>query len=155
MEFSSFRNAMGMETTINSTMSEACRRLTTLSRSYKARATKIKPAMPMSWAAMPRRKSVSEAAMLLAVAAAFPWTISLLGTYIMAKKPTIDVSTYSKPANLPGFLVELMMSSLVVRGLVKGSTGEAPKALEMFRRTQFRKLLLYPSELQTHAIILP
>src|SRR2546425_13250749 len=30
----------------------------------------------------------------------------------MAKKPTIDASRYSKPANLPGFLVELMLSSL-------------------------------------------
>jgi hypothetical protein len=80
MEFSSFTNAIGMETTINVTMSEACRRLTLLSRSYKARATKIKPAWPMSSAAMPRRKSVSEAAMLLAVAAAFPCTISLPGT---------------------------------------------------------------------------
>jgi hypothetical protein len=73
----------------------------------------------------------------------------------MAKKPTIDASRYSKPANLPGFLVELMLSSLVARGLVKGSTGETPKAIEMFRRTQFRKPLLYPSELQSHAIILP
>src|SRR6266849_3763121 len=117
MEFSSFRKAMGMETTINVTMREACRRLTPLSRSYKARATKIKPAMPM--------------------------------------KPGIEKSTYSKPANLPGFLVELMLSSLVVRGLVKGSTGETPKAVEMFRRTQFRKLLLYPSELQPHATTLP
>jgi hypothetical protein len=26
----------------------------------------------------------------------------------MAKKPTIEMSTYSKPANLPGFLAELM-----------------------------------------------
>src|SRR5713101_6466074 len=147
MEFSSFRNAIGTETTINSTMSEACRRLTPLSRSYKARATKIKPADPMSWAAMPRRKSVSEAAMLLAVAAAFPWTMSLLGTYIMAKKPGMDMRMYSRPANLPGFLVELMVSSLVVRGLVKGSTGETPEAVEMFRDTQFRKLLLYPSVL--------
>jgi len=30
----------------------------------------------------------------------------------MAKKPGIEKSTYSKPANLPGFLVELIMSSL-------------------------------------------
>jgi hypothetical protein len=53
--------------------------------------------------------------MLLAVAVAFPWTISLLGTYTMAKKPGIEKSTYSKPANLPGLRVELMVSSLVVR----------------------------------------
>jgi hypothetical protein len=71
---------MGIETTINVTMSEACRRLTPLNRSYKARATKIKPAWPTSSAATPRRKSVSEAVMLLAVAAVFPVTISLLGT---------------------------------------------------------------------------
>ncbi len=80
MEFSSFRNAIGIETTINVTMSEACRRLTPLSRSYKARATKIKPAWPMSSPAMPSRKSVSLPAMLLAVAAAFPCTISFPGT---------------------------------------------------------------------------
>jgi len=69
--------------------------------------------MPMSWAAMPRRKSVSEAAMLLAVAVAFPWTISLLGTYTMAKNPGIEKITYSKPANLPGFLVEFMCPRLL------------------------------------------
>src|SRR5258708_26161689 len=100
MEFRSFRNAIGTETTINSTMSEACRRLTPLSRSYKARATKIKPADPMSWAAMPRRKSVSEAAMLLAVAAAFPWTMSLLGTYIMAKRSEEHTSELQSPDHL-------------------------------------------------------
>src|SRR5882672_5289411 len=124
MEFSSFRNAIGIWTTTKVTMSEAYRRLTPLSRRYKARATKIKPAWLMSWAAMPRRKRVSEAARLLAVAAAFAWTISLLGTYIMAQKPGMDVRMYSRPANLPGFLVGLMLSSLVVRGLVKGSTGD-------------------------------
>src|SRR6266849_9931051 len=129
MEFSSFRKAIGMETTISVTMSEAYRRLTPLSRSYKARATKIKPAWLMSWATMPRRKSVSEAAMLLAVAEAFPCTMSLLGTYAMAKKPGMDMRMYSRPANLPGFLVELMLSflvckGLVVRDLVKGSTGD-------------------------------
>ena len=42
-----------------------------------------------------------------------------------------------------------------MRGLGKGSTGETPEAVEMFRDTQFRKLLLYPSELQPHAVILP
>ena len=82
MEFSSFRNAIGIPRTTNVTMSEAYRRLTPLSRWYKARATKIKPAWEMSCAAM-----------LLAVAVAFPWTISLLGTYSMAKKPGIPVST--------------------------------------------------------------
>jgi hypothetical protein len=59
----------------------------------------------------------------------------------MAKKPGMDVSMYSKPANLPGFLVELMLSSLVVRGLVKGSNGETPRAVEMFRHTSKRGLL--------------
>jgi hypothetical protein len=59
--------------------------------------------------------------MLLAVAAAFPSTISLPGTYSMAKKPGIPVSTYSNPANLPRLRVELMVSSLVVRGLVEVS----------------------------------
>src|SRR5882672_1331366 len=113
MEFSSLRNAIGIWTTTKVTMSEACHRLTPLSRRYKARATKIKPAWQMSWAAMPRRKSVSEAAMLLAVAAAFAWTISLLGTDIMAKKPGMDVRMYSRPANLPGFLVEGMVTSVV------------------------------------------
>jgi hypothetical protein len=42
----------------------------------------------------------------------------LLGIYIMAKKPTIEKSRYSEPANLPGFLVELMLSSLVVMALL-------------------------------------
>ena len=51
--------------------------------------------------------------MLLAAAAAFPCTISLLGTYSMAKKPAIDKSTYSRPANLPGFLVDLMLPPLL------------------------------------------
>src|SRR6266481_2801944 len=119
MEFSSFRNAIGTWTTTKVTMSEASHRLTPLSRWYKARATKIKPAWPMSWAAMPRRKSVSWAAMLLAVAAAFAWTISLLGTYIMAKKPGMDVRIYSRPANLPGFLVELMLPPLLQGALLK------------------------------------
>src|SRR5712692_4855346 len=58
----------------------------------------------------------------------------------MAKKPTTDVSTYSKPANLPGFLVELMLSFLVVRGLVKGSTGVNGEAGKMFRHTSKRRL---------------
>jgi hypothetical protein len=53
-------------------------------------------------------KSVSEAEMLVAVAVAFPWTISLPGTYPMVKKPSIDVSTYSRPATLPGLLVEVI-----------------------------------------------
>src|SRR5713226_808380 len=56
----------------------------------------------------------------------------------MAKKPTTDVSTYSKPAYLPGFLVELMLSFLVVRGLVKGSTGVNGEAGKMFRHEQRR-----------------
>jgi hypothetical protein len=51
--------------------------------------------------------------MLLAVAAAFPCTINLLGTYTMAKKPGMDASIYSKPANLPGFLVENMLPPLL------------------------------------------
>jgi hypothetical protein len=36
----------------------------------------------------------------------------------MAKKPGIDVRMYSRPANLPGFLEELMLSFLVVRALL-------------------------------------
>jgi len=80
IEFSSFSNAIGMETTINVNMSEACRRLTPLSKSYKARATHIKRIWEMRLQAMPRRKSASEAAILAAVAVAFPCTISLLGT---------------------------------------------------------------------------
>jgi len=51
--------------------------------------------------------------MLLAVAVAFPCTINLLGTYTRAKAPGIETSTYSKPTNLPGFFVELMLSSRV------------------------------------------
>src|SRR5260370_11719463 len=111
--FSSFSNAIGIDTTINPNMSEACRWLTPLSRSYRARATHIKRIWEMRLHAMPARKSVSEAAMLLAVAVAFPSTINLLGTYTRAKAPGIETSTYSKPTNLPGFFVELMLSSLV------------------------------------------
>ena len=58
MEFSSFRKDMGTETTINVTMSETRRWLPPLRRSYKAKATKIKPAWPMSWAAIPSRKGL-------------------------------------------------------------------------------------------------
>jgi hypothetical protein len=47
------------------------------------------------------------------VTPAFAWTISLPGTYPMAKKPTIDTSTYSKPANLPGLRVELIFPPLL------------------------------------------
>jgi hypothetical protein len=36
----------------------------------------------------------------------------------MAKKPGIDMTRYSEPANLPGFLVELMVSFLVERALL-------------------------------------
>jgi len=65
---------MEVEASVNITQSEAGHRLTPWRRWYKARATKIQPAWQMSWPVMPRRKSVSEAAMLLAVTAAFPWT---------------------------------------------------------------------------------
>jgi hypothetical protein len=41
----------------------------------------------------------------------------------------------------PGFLVELMLCSLVVGDLVKGSTGETQKAVEMFRHTSKKRLL--------------
>jgi hypothetical protein len=37
IEFSSFKNAIGIEATTNVTMSEAYRRLTPLSKSYKAK----------------------------------------------------------------------------------------------------------------------
>src|ERR1700750_1156109 len=57
---------------------------------------------------MPKRKRVSSAAMLLAVVVALPSTMSLPGTYRRAKKPGIEAITYSKPANLPGFLVKLI-----------------------------------------------
>jgi len=54
---------------------------------------------------------------------------------------------YSRPANLPGFLMKLMVSSLVVRGpVVKGlgeSKGETPKAEEMFRQTRKRQICFF------------
>ncbi len=92
MEFTSFRKAIGTETTISKTISPDCLWLTPLSRSYKATATKINPAMPTSCAATPKRNSLSCARILSIVAAAFPWTITLPGTYPMAKKPTIEVT---------------------------------------------------------------
>src|SRR5882724_10063291 len=75
-----------------------------------------------------------------------------------AKAPGIDTSKYSKPANLPGLLVELMLPPLFVRGLVKGSTEETPKAAKVFRHTSKRRLLwalgerLLPSTLRVTAI---
>ena len=80
MAFSSFRKAIGIATRIKVNMHKAFRWLTTLSKSYNAKATKTNRASPMRCAAMPRRNSVSEAAMLRAVSRAFPSTISLLGT---------------------------------------------------------------------------
>ena len=47
----------------------------------------------------------------------------------MAKKPGIDVSMYSKPANLPGFLVELMCPH---RRLIADTAG----VVKMFRRAR-------------------
>jgi hypothetical protein len=38
-------------------------------------------------------------------------------------------------------LIELMLCSLVAGDLVKGSTGETQKAVEMFRHTGKRRLL--------------
>jgi uncharacterized membrane protein YdfJ with MMPL/SSD domain len=49
----------------------------------------------MRSAAMPRRKSSSWIAILLAVAVAFPSTKSLPGTYSSANQPGIDPSRYS------------------------------------------------------------
>src|SRR5882757_3492002 len=126
--FSSFSNAIGIDTTINPNISEACRWLTPLSRSYRARATHIKRIWEMRLHAMPARKSVSEAAMLLAVAVAFLYTINLLGTYTRAKAPGIETSTYSKPTNLPGFFVELMCPYLWELGLGYGVRGRWPSA---------------------------
>lgn len=49
-----------------------------------------------------RTSRAQQPAMLLA-AAAFPWTISSLGTYTMAKQQGRNMRLYSRPANLPGF----------------------------------------------------
>jgi hypothetical protein len=43
-------------------------------------------------------------------------------------------------SRFPAFLVELMLCSLVVGDLVKGSTGETQKAVELFRTSQRRLL---------------
>src|SRR4029077_2644476 len=61
---------------------------------------------------MPRRKSLSEARMLLAVAAELPDTINLLGTKMMPKKPVTPLTRYSRPAILAVFLVEFIPSLL-------------------------------------------
>jgi hypothetical protein len=55
------------------------------------------------FAKIPRRKSVSDLAMLWAVAVAFSCTISLRGTLRRAKRLRIDPSRYNKQANPPGF----------------------------------------------------
>jgi hypothetical protein len=47
----------------------------------------------------------------------------------MVKKPTIDVSRYNRPANLPGFLVEVMCPHR--RELIADTAG----VVKMFRHT--------------------
>ena len=51
----------------------------------------------------------------------------------MAKKPTIEMITYSKPANLPGFLVELMCHPVVRMGLDLGTLADTARTVKMFR----------------------
>ncbi len=92
MEFSSFRNAIGTETTINITMSEACRRLTPLSRSYKAKATKIKLAWPMSWPRF-RGERASRRPRFTGRRRCVPLDDQLTGDYPRPKKPIFEVST--------------------------------------------------------------
>src|SRR5689334_21083790 len=70
--------------------------------------------------AMPSPNSVWWAAILPAVAAALPCTISFLGTYASAKNPMIETATYSRPTLLPGFLANAMRSSLGDQPYVRG-----------------------------------
>jgi len=62
---------------------------------------------------MPARKSISEAKMLLAVAAALSETIKVLGTYMRGTPAVTALSRYSAPAIRAVFLVEFMSCLLL------------------------------------------
>jgi hypothetical protein len=64
-----------METNIRVTISEACDLLTPTSKRYKALTTKMNPINPVISLMMPMRKTNSDAAILLAVAAGSPDTM--------------------------------------------------------------------------------
>src|SRR5258707_6565331 len=65
ISFKTFRREMGMETSIRVTISEACDLFTPTSKRYKALTTKINPINPVISLTMPRRKTNSDAAILL------------------------------------------------------------------------------------------
>src|SRR6266481_1824565 len=98
--------------------------------------------------------------MLLTVAVAFPWTNSLSGIYMRRTGPRTQRSRYQSPATLPGLRVELMLppivvKGLVVRGLVKGSTGDNARGCQnvsSFERTRIDGMLCFLVHLQfTHS----
>src|SRR5215472_2511068 len=57
---------------------------------------------------MPRRKSDSCAAILAAVAVAFPYTNNLSGIYMRRRTPTTEARMYKSPATLAFWLSEVM-----------------------------------------------
>src|SRR6202008_2844849 len=73
---------------------------------------------------MPRRKSDSCVAMLLAVALALPCTNSLLGMERMRIGPGTAGSRYRNPSTLPGLRVELMCPPLREYCLKYGGDGQ-------------------------------
>ena len=97
--FSMLRKATGAAATTSATMTELYPLLTPLNNAYSARTSRTKTTWLMSPLKMPRRKSDSFAAMLAAVAAASPGTMSE-GTYSMLKPPVTARSRYSNPAVL-------------------------------------------------------
>src|SRR5438552_19185865 len=61
------------------------------------------------------RYNDSEARMRLAVAAAFPSTISFLGTYMRSNRPLIVSARYKRPATLAVFEIEFMFPPACAR----------------------------------------
>ena len=70
---------MGTKTRPRITISDACVLFTAPSNRSRTQSRKTNSVAQISSETMPRRKSLSQARMLLAVAAALPDTISLLG----------------------------------------------------------------------------
>ena len=139
MEFSSFKNPIGIPTTTSVTMSEASRRLTPLSRWYKARATKIKPAWPTSCAAMPRRKSVSKAAMLLAVSVSVDH--QLAGHIFDGEEAGYSREYIQQACESAWVAGGTHGPSLVVRAYCEGLTGDMATAVKMFLHPSKMRLL--------------
>ena len=85
--------------------------------------------------------------MLLAVAAAFPYTISLLGTYSMAEEADDRQVHTAGLRILPGFLVDLHVASLVVRP-GEGLPERRPSLRNVYDRSNWRTLWALGERLQ-------